>query len=78
MVMHFAVYVSLFYFLQGNWNDIARRGMVWNLTASAVIIYMPSEYLERVLQVQDYAYWIFITLVVMCLNIGILSRGTLP
>lgn len=79
LVINFAIYISLFSYLNGSINAIVGRAILRNIASATLIFYAHKiPLLARIFSPLEYTYWLVATVVALVVNIILLRNTTLP
>lgn len=76
LVIHFAVYVSLFSYFESHIQSIVFWSVFWNIATSLVLFVLPQKY-SALFGHKDYWYWIVASIMSFLVNIFLLLRSWL-
>lgn len=76
LVIHFAVYVSLFSYFESNIQSIVFWSVIWNVIASFALFILPEQY-KNLFTHKDYWYWIVASIMSFLVNVFLLLKSWL-
>ncbi len=76
LVVHFAVYVSLFSYFESNIQSIVLWSVVWNIVTSLWLFVLPEKY-KDFFDHKDYWYWIVASIMSFLVNVFLLLKSWL-
>lgn len=79
LVINFAIYISLFSYLNGSVNAIVGRAILWNIASATLVFYAHKiPWLAKIFSPIEYTYRIVATVVALVVNVILLRNTTLP
>lgn len=76
LVIHFAVYVSLFSYFESNIQSIVFWSVFWNIITSLGLFFLPNKY-KHFFTHKDYWYWIIASIMSFLVNVFLLLKSWL-
>lgn len=76
LVIHFAVYVSLFSYFESNIQSIVFWSVLWNVISSLVLFILPNQY-QHLFTHKDYRYWVVASCMSFLVNVFLLLKSWL-
>ena len=79
LVINFAIYISLFSYLNGDIGAIVSRAILRNIVSASLIFYAHKiPMLAKIFTPLEYSYWLVATVVALIVNIILMRNTTLP
>jgi hypothetical protein len=79
LVINFAIYISLFSYLNGDIGAIVSRAILRNIVSASLIFYAHKiPMLAKIFTPLEYTYWLVATVVALIVNIILMRNTTLP
>ena len=79
LVINFAIYISLFSYLNGEVGAIVRRAIIRNIVSASLIFYVHKvPMLAKIFTPIEYSYWLVATVAALVVNIILMRNTTLP
>ncbi|HCY20332.1 TPA: hypothetical protein DIC40_00370 [Patescibacteria group bacterium] len=74
LVIHFAVYVSLFSYFESHIQSIVFWSVLWNVVTSLGLFVLPEQY-KHFFTHKDYWYWIVASVMSFLVNVFLLLKS---
>ncbi|MCX6823268.1 MAG: hypothetical protein NTX91_04750 [candidate division SR1 bacterium] len=79
LVINFAIYISLFSYLNGDVGAIVSRAIIRNIVSASLIFYVHKvPMLAKIFTPIEYSYWLVATVAALVVNIILMRNTTLP
>jgi hypothetical protein len=79
LVINFAIYISLFSYLNGDVGAIVSRAILWNIVSASLIFYAHKiPMLAKIFSPLEYTYRLIATVAALVVNVILLRNTTLP